>query len=79
VFARRVQDLRKSADLDVADRIKLFVVATPGLKAAIEAHREYITAETLAVELNFAAPPASASVVEDDFDSEKVRIGLVKV
>ncbi len=77
-FVRRVQDLRKSADLDVADRINLFVVASANLKSAIETHREYITTETLAVALNFSEPPKDASSAEDEFDSEKVKVGLVK-
>lgn len=77
-FVRRVQDLRKSAELEVADRIRLFVVASDGLKTAIEAHREYITSETLALSLEFAEPPAEASSVEDHFDEEKVKVGLVK-
>jgi isoleucyl-tRNA synthetase len=77
-FVRRVQDLRKSADLDVADRIELFVEASAGLKSAIEAHKDYITAETLTTKLSFANPPANASVVEDEFENEKVKVGLVK-
>ncbi|MBI5953863.1 MAG: isoleucine--tRNA ligase [Chloroflexi bacterium] len=77
-FLRRAQDLRKTADLDVADRIELFVVASAGLKSAIEAHADYIKAETLAVSLTFAAPPANASVVEDEFEGEKVKVGLLK-
>ncbi len=77
-FVRRVQDLRKTADLDVADRIELFVEASANLKSAIEAHKEYITAETLTTKLSFANPPSDASVVEDDFDGEKVKVGLVK-
>jgi isoleucyl-tRNA synthetase len=77
-FVRRVQDLRKSADLDVADRIELFVEVFPGLRSAIEAHKDYITAETLASALTFAAPPDDASVVEDEFDGEKVKVGLKK-
>jgi isoleucyl-tRNA synthetase len=77
-FVRRVQDLRKSADLDVADRIELFVDASPGLKSAIEAHRDYITTETLTSRLEFASPPEGASVIEDVFDGEKVTVGLRK-
>ena len=50
-FVRRVQDLRKTAKLDVSDRIKLSVTASPNLKSAIEAHRDYIANETLTVEL----------------------------
>jgi isoleucyl-tRNA synthetase len=77
-FVRRVQDLRKSAELNVADRIELFVEASAGLRSAIEAHREYITAETLASNLQFASPPKDSSVVEDSFDGETVKVGLVK-
>ncbi|MCC6499355.1 MAG: isoleucine--tRNA ligase [Anaerolineales bacterium] len=77
-FVRRVQDLRKSADLDVADRIALFVETSAGLTSAIEAHRDYITAETLASNLQFASPPSDASSVEDSFDGETVKVGLVK-
>ena len=77
-FVRRVQDLRKSADLDVADRIELFVEASAGLRSAIEAHKDYITAETLTSKLSFAAPPEKSSVVEDEFDGEKVKVGLRK-
>jgi len=77
-FVRRVQDLRKTADLDVAGRIKLFVVSTPGLKKAIETNHDYITAETLTVELAFTPPPAGAATADDEFDDEKMTIGLVK-
>jgi isoleucyl-tRNA synthetase len=78
-FLRRAQDLRKTADLDVADRIELFVEASAGLKSAIETHAEYIKAETLAVSLSFGTPPTNASVVEDEFEGENVKVGLVKV
>jgi isoleucyl-tRNA synthetase len=77
-FVRRVQDLRKSAELDVADRIDLFVEASPNLRSAMEAHQDYITAETLTSKLVFESPPEGAPVVEDAFDGEKVRVGLVK-
>jgi isoleucyl-tRNA synthetase len=77
-FVRRVQDLRKSAELDVADRIELYVDASPGLKSAIEAHKEYITAETLTSNLTFGSPPQGAPTVEDRFEGETVTVGLIK-
>jgi isoleucyl-tRNA synthetase len=77
-FVRRVQDLRKTADLDVADRIELFVDASPALRSAVEAHRDYITAETLTAKLVFGSPPPGASTVEDGFEGEKVTVGLLK-
>jgi isoleucyl-tRNA synthetase len=78
-FVRRVQDLRKQASLDVADRIKLYVNATPGLSQAIAAHQDYITTETLALELVFSELPASVTArSEDIFDGENVVYGLTK-
>jgi isoleucyl-tRNA synthetase len=79
-FVRRVQDLRKQAGLDVADRIKLYVSATPGLMEAIAAHQDYITAETLTRELVFSDLPTSVIArSEDSFDGEKATFGLAKV
>ncbi|MGD0877097.1 MAG: isoleucine--tRNA ligase [Anaerolineales bacterium] len=77
-FVRRVQDLRKTADLAVSDRIKVNVVATTGLKEAIEANRDYITAETLTVELHYAGPAPESTSSSDEFDGEMVTVGLVK-
>jgi isoleucyl-tRNA synthetase len=77
-FVRRVQDLRKTANLDVADRIELFVEASAGLRSAVEAHRDYVTSETLTTRLSLTNPPDDAFVVEDGFDGEKVRVGLKK-
>jgi isoleucyl-tRNA synthetase len=77
-FVRRVQDLRKSADLDVADRIELFVEASAGLRSAVEAHKDYITAETLTSNLQFVSPPEGVSCVEDTFEGEKIKVGLRK-
>jgi isoleucyl-tRNA synthetase len=77
-FVRRVQDLRKSAELDVADRIELFVEASAGLKSAIEAHKDYITTETLTSNLVFERPPEGAPAIEEGFDGETVRVGLRK-
>ncbi|HNC09493.1 MAG TPA: DUF5915 domain-containing protein, partial [Anaerolineales bacterium] len=77
-FVRRVQDLRKTADLDVSDRINLFVEASAGLKSAVEMHMDYIKAETLSVKLSFALVPANVSQVEDAFEGETMKVGLQK-
>ncbi len=78
-FVRRVQDLRKSAELEIADRIRLYVSATPGLTDAIKAQQEYIVAETLTRELLFETPLEGSPSVSDEFDNEKVSVGLVKI
>ncbi len=77
-FVRRVQDFRKESGLDVADRIRLYVDATETLKEAIQRHRDYITGETLTVDLFFTPAPAEARMSEDAFDGQKVTFGLLK-
>ena len=77
-FVRRVQDFRKISGLDVADRIRLYLSASPGLQTALELHRETIMGETLALELHFTPSPYTSKVTVEEFDGEKVMIALVK-
>jgi hypothetical protein len=57
----------------------MFVEASAGLRSAIEAHQDYITAETLTSKLTFAAPPENSFIVEDEFEGEKVKVGVRKI
>jgi isoleucyl-tRNA synthetase len=77
-FVRRVQDLRKSADLDIADRIHLYYTATPGLLEAVSAFADYVKGETLAVDLLPGTNPEGLPSVEDEFDKEKVTVTIQK-
>ncbi len=74
-----MQDLRKQADFDIADRIRLYVSATPVLSQAIQAHREYLMGETLTVDLRTdTAPTDSAPSAQAEFDGEKVSFAIEK-
>jgi hypothetical protein len=44
----------------------------------VEAHKDYITTETLTSRLTFGGAPEGASVAQDGFDGEKMTVGLVK-
>jgi len=77
-FVRRVQDLRKSADYDIADRIRVYYTATPKLANAIEQFRDYIMSETLMTEMQAGSAPAGTASVEDGFEGEKVTVALMK-
>jgi isoleucyl-tRNA synthetase len=74
-----VQDARKAADLDIADRIRLYYTATLTLQLAVESYRDYIMAETLTTDLLNGEPPEGLFTVDDTFDGEKVLIGLHKI
>jgi len=77
-FVRRIQDLRKHAGLNIADRIQLYIQASSGLVEDIQGYQDYIMAETLASGLNFETPPKEAVVIEDIYEGEKISIGLQK-
>jgi isoleucyl-tRNA synthetase len=53
-----VQNARKSAGLQVEDRIALTLDGNPALLAAAEAHRDYLVGETLTLELHLGEDTA---------------------
>jgi len=77
-FVRRVQDLRKTAGLEVADRIDLFTECSPILQAALEAHREYIETETLAQAFEFGKIPPGLPQFVQDVDGEAAVIAMAR-
>ena len=76
---RRIQTLRKDADLDISDHIAVNYEASERLTAAITTHQDYIAAETLADELAVAEPSARTHQASDKFDGESLSIGLDKL
>ena len=77
-FVRRVQELRKQAEFEIADRIRIYLQATPTLLQALRTHQEYVMGETLAIEFVEADPPAGAASAEGWFDAEWYKLGILK-
>ncbi len=69
----RIQSARKDLGLDYADRIRVRYCAAPEIEAAIEIHRDWISGETLAVEL---AP--GAGELETTIDGLEFSFGLTR-
>ena len=55
-IVRSVQDARKQAGLEVSDRIVLGVSGSAAVEKALATHRDYVMAETLAVEWSVGQP-----------------------
>ena len=53
-FVSHVQAMRKEADFEVTQRITLVVACDAEMKAALEAHLDYVKTETLALEVAIA-------------------------
>ena len=77
-FVRRVQDLRKQAEFEISDRIRIYYEASPGLSEALGEFREYVMNETLAVEMLAQELPHGLPTASDAFDGEEVKVSLVK-
>jgi isoleucyl-tRNA synthetase len=69
---RVVQQARRDAGLDVADRIRLTLEAGPEVTAAVEAHRDFLAQETLAVSVEFG-PVGERGFTGEAGDGEPVR------
>jgi isoleucyl-tRNA synthetase len=77
---RVLNDQRKAAGLEIADRIAVQVFASGRVEAAVHAHRDWIAREVLAVAfdvLPLADAPAHAARV--DLDGDEVAIVLERV
>ena len=56
-LVNRIQNLRKTAGLEVSDRIELGVQGSDEVEAAVAGHRDYVSGETLAVALLIGSLP----------------------
>jgi isoleucyl-tRNA synthetase len=73
-LVREIQDMRKEADLHIADRIKLSI---RGADELLKAHEAYVKSETLCVEVT---PSLEKALIERavKVDSGEILVGLVK-
>jgi isoleucyl-tRNA synthetase len=65
-FVRGIQDARKNAGYRIEDTIAIAYVADPEIAAAIEAHRAYVMAETLATDLVGVPTIGASDAVEPE-------------
>jgi isoleucyl-tRNA synthetase len=71
-FVHWVQQARKKEDLDYADRIRVAYEAGAEMKAAVDAHLDWIKGETLAVEIVGAVGIEAGSAGEPSVRVEKI-------
>ncbi|WP_322817744.1 isoleucine--tRNA ligase [Tepidiforma sp.] len=75
-IVRRLQDLRREAGLELADRIHAWVAGDADVDRVLARHGAYIRGETLALELVAGEPPADAARSEDDLEGTRVVFGV---
>ncbi|MBN1486356.1 MAG: isoleucine--tRNA ligase [Anaerolineae bacterium] len=75
-IVRRVQELRKQADYNLTDRIRVQYNTMGTLAEAITAFHEAIATEVLAGSLEWVAEPAGDQVLEDNVDGNVVVLAV---
>jgi len=75
-FVRRVQALRKDADLKVDDRIKIAFNASKLLAEAIASHRDFVMTEILASEMEEMDLPLGDHQAEHSFENQTLLVAL---
>ncbi len=75
-IVRRIQDLRREAGFDLADRIVTWYTADDDVSRVMTAHGGYIQAETLSSELVPGKAPGDAQPAEFKVDGRSVSIAV---
>lgn len=73
-----MQNLRKDAGLEIADRIRVSVEATHEVEDALRKHEAFVREEVLADELSFGPAPDRTTGVSHEVEGHQVKIALAK-
>ena len=73
----RIQNFRKDAELEVTDKIIIYLKNNKKLKPVLDEHLDYIKAETLSIDIHLNEDLSEGSLVE--FDDINTRILIKKV
>lgn len=79
-FVHKIQNLRKGAGFDVADRIELYFTGTPNLTKAIRSYQDYIKNEVLAVKIDALKENESYEIKKQlNVNKEEATVGLKRL
>ncbi len=75
-LVRRIQDLRRAAGFELADRIETWIEGGPEIARVASAEASYIRAETLSTSLEAGPLPADVTSAEHRVDGTTIAIGV---
>jgi isoleucyl-tRNA synthetase len=78
-IVHRIQNLRKEAGFEIADRIRVYFAADDEIRAALSEYDDYVRQETLTVEIVSGAPPAEAHSETVEVEGRSVTLGVARV
>ena len=75
-LVRRIQDMRRDAGFELADRITTWYQGDDDIARVMASHADYIKGETLSTELVAGEPPADAHRAEHDLEGTRVVLAV---
>jgi isoleucyl-tRNA synthetase len=78
-LVHRIQNMRRSAGFEIADRIVTYFQGPETVHQAMEAFASYVKTETLSLELRQAPPPDGAYVETQRIDGQDVVLAVKRV
>jgi isoleucyl-tRNA synthetase len=78
-LVRRIQNMRKDAGFEIADKIVIYYQAEGAVHRVFKAWADYIKAETLAVEIDHQLIPEAAFQRKEKVDGLDVMLGVKRV
>lgn len=67
----RIQNIRKSSDFEITDKVRVELTRNADVEAALEVYKDYIAAQVLANEIVVVDSLEGDGVVELDVDGDK--------
>jgi isoleucyl-tRNA synthetase len=78
-IVHRIQNLRKDAGFEIADRIKTYYAGDATIGDVMRRHADYVRQETLSVELSADAPEHGVHSETANIDGHEVTLSVVRV
>jgi isoleucyl-tRNA synthetase len=75
-IVHRIQNLRKEAGFEIADRIRVYYSGDDALREALSVHDAYVRSETLAVDVVESVPPKGAHAETATLDGREISIAV---
>ena len=77
-LVNRIQNIRKSSDFEITDRVRVSIERTPAVEAALAEYGDYVASQVLADAVTLEDRLEGEGVVELDVDGEKFNARVTR-
>ena len=71
-LVNRIQNIRKSSDFEITDKVLVQLTSTPSVEAALASYKDYVASQVLADDIALVESLDGENVTELDIDGEKI-------